>query len=253
LLARLADTVAPGRKPFRLSVLAADNGLDVMFAGVGDITPKQRNAAIQLALKSGLARLSLEDENLVEAQKPVLEIAGLALTPPPGAFVQAVKQAEDAMSELVANHLADCRHVADLYCGVGTFALRLARTAKVQAVETSRQAIAALDETWRATGGRLKQTSTEIRDLERRPLMAAELKPFDGLVFDPPRAGAEPQARQISLSSVKKVAAVSCNPVTLARDLAILIEGGYQIKRIVPLDQFKFTPHVEVVALLEKL
>ncbi len=253
-LRRLAGLVAPRKKPFRMSVLSAESGLDVTLQNVGDLTTKQRMKAIDLTLELGFSRLSLDDEVLVEAQRPEIYIDGLPVTPSPGAFVQAVKDAENQISELVAEHLGECQHVADLYCGVGTFALRLARDAKVYAAESSKASIESLSQAWRNTGGKLKQIDTEIRDLEQRPLMSKELKQkrIDGLVFDPPRAGAEIQARQIANSPVKKIAAVSCNPVTLARDLAILIEGGYHVTRIVPLDQFKFTPHVEVVALLER-
>ena len=153
---------------------------------------------------------------------------------------------------MVGEHLAKCKSVADLYCGVGTFALRLAENSKVWAIEENSASLQALDRAWRETGGKLKQIKTEARNLDRRPANHQELKKIDGIVFDPPRAGAEMQARQIAKSNVGKVAAVSCNPQTLARDLAILVEGGYAISRIVPLDQFRYTPHVEVVALLER-
>ena len=253
-LGRLASLVAPRKKPFRVAVLFTESGLDVTLLGIRDLTGKQRMTAVDLALQTGISRLSLGDEVLIEGLPPIIQIAGLPVTPSPGAFVQAVKDAENQMSLLVDGHLSGCKHIADLYCGVGTFALKLAHNAKVYAAESSRQSIEALTKAWRSTGGKLKQIDMEVRDLEQRPLMRKELdvKRIDGVVFDPPRAGAEIQARQLANSSVKKIAAVSCNPVTLARDLAILIAGGYHVTRIVPLDQFKFTPHVEVVALLER-
>ena len=131
------------------------------------------------------------------------------------------------------------------------FALRLAKQAEVHAVEGDAAALAALDRGFRFAAG-LKRVTAERRDLFRRPLTFKELDAFDGLVFDPPRAGAEDQAKQIARSDVPFVAAVSCNPTTLARDLSILVDGGYQVKSVTPIDQFLWSPHVEAVALLEK-
>src|SRR5690606_38604699 len=171
---------------------------------------------------------------------------------PPGAFVQAVEKAEQAMASLVAGHLAKAKRVADLFAGVGTFALRLARASDVHAVEGDAAALASLDRAFRFAAG-LRRVTAEKRDLFVRPLTWKELDAgFDGLVFDPPRAGAEDQAKQIARSQVRLVAAVSCNPLTLARDLRILIDGGYLVRRIVPVDQFIWSPHLEAVALLEK-
>ena len=155
------------------------------------------------------------------------------------------------MAALVVGHLAKARRVADLFAGAGAFALRLAATAEVRAVEADAASLAALDQGYRRAGG-LRPIALERRDLFRRPLTAKELAGLDGLVFDPPRAGAEEQSRQIARSDVPLVAAVSCNPVTLARDLALLTGGGYLVIRVVPVDQFLWSAHVEAVALLEK-
>ncbi|MGN6468566.1 MAG: class I SAM-dependent RNA methyltransferase, partial [Rhizobiaceae bacterium] len=141
--------------------------------------------------------------------------------------------------------------VADLFSGAGAFALRLARGAEVHAVEADAASLAALDRGFRFATG-LRRVTIERRDLFVRPVTAKELNAFGGLVFDPPRAGAEAQSRQIAKSDVPLVAAVSCNPATLARDLSILIEGGYALRRMVPIDQFLWSPHVEAVALLTK-
>ena len=148
-------------------------------------------------------------------------------------------------------HLSRAKKVADLFAGCGSFALRLAKNSEVHAVESDAAALAALDRGFRFTPG-LKRVTTERRDLFRRPLTFKELNAFDGLVFDPPRAGAEDQSKQIARSDVPYVAAVSCNPATLARDLSILIAGGYRLKSVTPIDQFLWSPHVEAVALLEK-
>ena len=251
-LREFASSLPIGRKPIRMAVLHSKAGFDVSLSGALKLAPAMRNALTHRATDLGFARLSLNGEILIEVQKPVLLMDNVTVIPPPGAFVQAVEAAEHTMAELVAQHLSSCRSVADLYCGIGTFALRLARSSTVLAVEENSDAVVALDRAWRGTGGKLKQLRTEVRNLERRPMSFQELKKTDGVVFDPPRAGAEIQARQLAKSRVSRIAAVSCNPVTLARDLDILIDGGYRLVRIIPIDQFRFTPHLEVVALLER-
>ena len=153
------------------------------------------------------------------------------------------------MAELVLAHLSRAKKVADHFAGAGSFALRLARKSEVHAVEGDAAALAALDRGVRQVSG-LKRVTHERRDLFRRPLTFKELNAYDGVVFDPPRAGAEDQSKQLARSDVPFVAAVSCNPGTLARDLAILIAGGYRLVRVIPVDQFLWSPHVEAVALL---
>ena len=155
------------------------------------------------------------------------------------------------MAALVAAHLAKSKRVADLFSGLGTFALRLARKSAVHAVEFDAPSLAVLDHAARHAQG-LKPISVERRDLFRRPMQPMDLKNFDGLCFDPPRAGAEQQCRELAKSKVQKIAAVSCNPSTLARDLRILIDGGYKLKSVTPIDQFRWSSPVEAVALLER-
>ena len=188
---------------------------------------------------------------IVEPKKPAVTFGTVAVMPPPGAFLQATEAAEATMAELVAGHLSRAKKIADLFSGCGSFALRLASKAEVHAVENDAAALAALDRGFRFAAG-LKRVTAEKRDLFRRPLTAKELEAFDGVVFDPPRAGAEDQSKQLARSQVPLVVAVSCNPVTLARDLRILLDGGYALKSVVPIDQFLWSPHVEAVALLEK-
>lgn len=249
----LREALAPGARA-KVSVLATETGLDVAIEGDG--------VAEVVAARFGqgsIVRVSANGEVLHERAAPVLRFGATAITPPPGAFVQAVAMAEDAMASLVCEHLRGARRVADLFCGSGAFALRLAQRSAVHAVETFAAPLAALDRAWRGGEG-LRTVTIERRDLERRPLQPAELegrdgprsKPYDGLVFDPPRAGAEAQCEALARAHVPRVAAVSCNPQTLARDLAILVGGGYRIERLVPIDQFLFTPHLEVVALLSR-
>ncbi|MGY6708657.1 MAG: class I SAM-dependent RNA methyltransferase [Rhizobiaceae bacterium] len=251
LIRELAGVLAAGSDAFKLLVTATETGLDIAVTGTGALAEGRRQRATQFALANRLARLSVEGEIVVEPQKPRIQIGEVGVFPPPGAFLQAVASAEDAMAALVTAHLSKSKKVADLFCGVGTFALRLARSSMVHAVEAETAALAALDRAFRYADG-LKTITHERRDLVRRPLTWKELNAYDGLVFDPPRAGAEDQARQIARSEVRYVAAVSCNPATLARDLSILLEGGYRLLSVTPIDQFLWSHHVEAVALLEK-
>jgi 23S rRNA (uracil1939-C5)-methyltransferase len=244
--------VATNADAFRISVLETLSGLDLAVEGVKKLSDQQRRKATEIVLGlRGITRVSIDGEILVEPTKPIVEFGGIQVSPPAGGFTQATKSAEEAMTKLVLAHVGKAKRIADLFAGSGTFSLQLARIGRVHAVEGDGKAMAALDHAARNTQG-LKPVSVEKRDLFRRPLMTAELKAFDAVVFDPPRAGAEFQCKELARSIVKKVVAVSCNPLTLARDLAILVEGGYRITSVTPIDQFLWTSHVEVVATLEK-
>ncbi|EJC82836.1 SAM-dependent methyltransferase, tRNA(uracil-5)-methyltransferase [Rhizobium leguminosarum bv. trifolii WSM2297] len=248
----IAAALATNAEPFRVSVLETLSGLDIAVDEVKKLSDPQRRKAVETVLGlRGIARVSLNGEILIEPSKPLVDFGGVQVSPPPGGFTQATKPAEEAMAELVLAHAGKAKRIADLFAGAGTFSLQLARIGRVHAVEAEAKALAALDHAARNTPG-LKPVSVEKRDLFRRPLMTQEFKPYDAVVFDPPRAGAEFQCKELARSSVKKIAAVSCNPLTLARDLAILVEGGYRITGVTPIDQFLWTSHVEVVATLEK-
>ena len=257
IIARLDDLrevgalIAPGSKPFKLAATQTESGLDLAASGCGKLSDEQRRALTALVMKKGFARLSHEGEIIVEPKKPLIHFGKVPVPVPPGCFLQATADAEEAMVSLVLSHLGKAKRVADLFCGVGTFALRIAEKSAVHAVENDALALAALDRGVRHVQG-LKPVSVERRDLFRRPLMPKELLPYNAVVFDPPRAGAEEQALELAKSKVEKVVAVSCNPVTLARDLAILVKGGYRVTRVTPIDQFLWSPHVEAVATLVK-
>jgi 23S rRNA (uracil1939-C5)-methyltransferase len=166
---------------------------------------------------------------------------------PPGSFLQATVAGEEALAALVIAHCKRAKHIADLFCGVGPFALRLAANSKITAFDSDAGAIAALQKAAASTSG-LKPVKSETRDLFRRPLMAQELRDYDAVVFDPPRQGAQAQVQQLALSKIPVVVAVSCNAATFARDARILVDGGYRIESVTPVDQFRHTPHVELVA-----
>ncbi|WEX78225.1 class I SAM-dependent RNA methyltransferase [Sinorhizobium numidicum] len=248
---RIAAAMASSAEPFRITVLETETGLDLAAEGI-KLSDKQRRTTVETVLgERGIARVSLNGEIIVEPVKPAIGFGGVTVSPPPGSFTQATREAEEAMAERVLGHVGKSKRVADLFSGIGTFALRIARTARVHAVESEDKALKALDFAARKTQG-LKPITIEKRDLFRRPMMVQELKVFDAVVFDPPRAGAEAQCHELARSSVKKIAAVSCNPVTLARDLSILVAAGYRITSVTPIDQFLWSAHVEAVATLEK-
>ncbi len=204
-----------------------------------------------LARRFDLARVNLNGETLILRRAPVVDIGAAALSLPVAPFLQPTLAGEAALAERVVTALAPAKRVADLFCGVGTFALRLAARAQVFGIDADKNAVAAFDAALQATPG-LKRLGTETRDLFRDPLTAQELDRFDGLVFDPPRAGAEAQAWEIAKTKIKRVVAVSCDPTTFARDAACLIEGGYRLKSVTPVDQFRHTAHVECVGVFRK-
>ena len=239
------------RKPARVTVLATRNGLDVDVRDAPAPSRRVLAELVSLAERAGVARLTVGGETVATFAEPALDIAGVPVVPPPGAFVQASTEAETAMTALVTKRFAGARRVADLFAGVGTFALALAPGSQVKAVESSRPALDALAAAAHRAEG-LKRIETERRDLFSFPLGPAELKAFDGVVFDPPRAGAKAQAAMLAASAVPRIAAVSCNPASFARDARILADGGYRLERVVPVDQFVYSAEVEVVGLFRR-
>ena len=236
----------------RLHVLLADNGIDVLVDGVqGGLSAAAREALAGLAQQGGILRLRVGDDEIYQSAQPVLQVAGADLRVPAGVFVQAVAAAEAMMAQTVVKALGRAKHVADLFCGLGTFTLPIARRARVMAVDNQPEAVAALADAVRHVQG-LKPIESLRRDLFREPLSRNELKQFDAVVFDPPRAGAIAQSEALAKSKVPCVVAVSCNPATMARDLRILIDGGYKLQSMTPIDQFLFSAHVEAVAVLRR-
>jgi 23S rRNA (uracil1939-C5)-methyltransferase len=237
-------------KPLDVQATATDGGLDVDLRGAGAIDEALRQALVALAQAEDLARLSLHGVTLSERRPPRLAMGRALVIPPAGGFLQATAAGEAALATRVLDALAGARRIADLFCGCGPFALRLADHAEVTAIDSDAAAIAALDRAARGLGsGRI---AAQRRDLFRRPLDVAELQGFDGAVLDPPRAGAREQARMLAASDVERVVAVSCAPGSFARDARLLVEGGYTLESVTPVDQFRFSAHVELVALFRK-
>jgi 23S rRNA (uracil1939-C5)-methyltransferase len=185
------------------------------------------------------------------ARTPMVRVGQASVALPPGAFLQAVPAAEAVMADFVIESVAGADKVADLYCGVGAFALRLAVKSGVLAIDSAEGAVKALASA-RATAPGLRAIEVQTRDLARRPLLAQEMAKLDAVVFDPPRAGAAEQCLQIAASKVARVVGVSCNPATFARDARILTDAGFALQRLLPVDQFLWSPHVELVGVFSR-
>ena len=254
-LAPLADLVLPQRGEITLLCLLTDAGVDVAIKGAGRADLLKRDALERLsalAHELGLARLSIDGEPIVTRAKPVMRMGKALVMPPPGAFLQATAMGEAELARLTLEALEGANRIIDLFSGIGTFALRLAEWAEVLAVEADEEMLAALKAAADGAGGALKQVSTLRRDLLRTPLASLEMKKFDGAVIDPPRSGARLQAEQIARAPVRKLAYVSCDPASFARDIKVLIEHGFTITRLTPVDQFRWSPHIELVGALER-
>ncbi|QOZ80340.1 RNA methyltransferase [Bradyrhizobium sp. CCBAU 53351] len=236
----------PVTKPLDIQVTATLNGLDVDVRGSGPLPTPLVTALSRVAEQHRLARLTRHGELVLQRLPPTVKMGRAEVTLPPGSFLQATVAGEETLAALVIERIGKAKEVLDLFCGVGPFALRLAEKARVTAYDNDAGAVAALAKAARTPG--LKPIKAEPRDLFRRPLVPPELRDFDAVVFDPPRQGAQAQALKLAASKVPVVIAVSCNVATFARDARLLIDGGYRLEAVVPVDQFRHTPHVELVA-----
>ena len=238
-----------------LHVTLTETGLDVDVTGVErrstGLSADALMRAAQAAGEGDLARVTLSGEIVYQARQPVVAFGRARVALPPGGFLQAVAAAEAAMAEAAVEAVRGARRTADLFCGAGAFTFRLAEVAPVLAADSAEAAIRALNVAIGATPG-LKPIAAEARDLFRRPYAAAELKGIDAVVFDPPRAGAQAQAQEIARSGVAIAVGVSCNPATFARDARILVDGGFTLARVKPVDQFLWSAHMELVGVFTR-
>lgn len=234
----------------RISLTRCENGIDMQLhpskGRLKHFTPTHA----EMAKRLGIIRLMDGQETIYSLAAPKIDFGGVEINLPAGAFLQASHEAESMIAELAMNFFGKARKIADLFCGLGAFTFPLARKAHVTAAEQDRTLLSALETAARHAQG-LKPINTLARDLMREPLSPQELKPFDGVLFDPPRAGAKAQAANLARSRIAKVVAVSCNPVTFARDARLLMDGGFSMMRVVPIDQFIYSPHTELVAMFQ--
>lgn len=243
----LAGAAASRTDTLAVTVTLSTVGLDVAVRGGRPLDGPLRITLAQFAQAQGLARLAWDDEVVAVLTPPAQRFGAALVVPPPGAFLQATPQGETALLDEVRRTVGPARRIVDLFAGSGTFTLPLAETAEMHAVEGAADMVAALDAGWRRAQG-LKRVTTEARDLFRRPLLPDELKRFDAVVIDPPRAGAEAQVAELAQARLPVIAYVSCNPVTFARDARALVSAGYNLDRVQVVDQFRWSTHVELAA-----
>jgi 23S rRNA (uracil1939-C5)-methyltransferase len=242
----LSPVLREGEKA-EVHVTETDTGLDLGFRWPRKLTAELTATLAQAFSRSPIARIVFNGEILAEEIGPEIHLGGVAVAPPPHAFLQATWEGEEALRARVRALTEGARQIADLFAGLGTFALPLARNSQVHAVEQDPQALAALSDAARRTKG-LKPITTEQRDLFKLPLMPLELNRFDAVVLDPPRAGAEAQSKALSASKVRRVAYVSCDAESFARDAALLVQAGFRPGPVTPVDQFLYSDHIELVA-----
>jgi 23S rRNA (uracil1939-C5)-methyltransferase len=243
----IAEPLISMGKPLDIQITATNSGLDVDVRGSGPLSTAMIGRLSRVAEQHRLARLTRHGELVLMRSPPVVSIGTTQVALPPGSFLQATVEGEERLAALASAHCKRGKYIADLFCGVGPFALRLAAKSRIAAFDSDAGAVAALQKAAASTSG-LKPVKAEARDLFRRPLMPQELRDYDTVVFDPPRQGAQAQATQLAASRIPVVVAISCNVTTFARDVKILIDGGYKIEGVTPVDQFRHTPHVELVA-----
>lgn len=250
LLRRITLAGASRAGELSMTVIHGPAGLDLTVSGGKPMDPGLFQTLAALAEEGDLARLTWQDaagSQSITRRTPALPMGRAQVVPPPGAFLQATADGEAALLAAVRDFTAGAARIADLFSGCGTFALPLAATAAVHAVEGLAAPLAALDAGWRGAPG-LNRVTTEIRDLARRPLLAEELSRFDAIVIDPPRAGAGAQVREIARSTLRRVAFVACDPVNFAKDARVLADAGFVLQRLRVIDQFRWSPHVETAA-----
>jgi len=255
-LARLAEPFLehPKSAP-TLHVTLTATGLDIDVTGVerksGGLSADARMRAAMAASEGDFARVTLAGETVYGARQPMVKLGPAVVALPPGSFLQAVPAAERAMVAFAVAEAQGASRIADLYCGVGTFTFRLAEIGAVYAAEVSAPSIAALKSALGAAPG-LKPITAEARDLVKRPMLSTEMVKTDVVVIDPPRAGAAEQTVEIAKSKVAKVVSVSCNPGTFAKDARALVDAGFRLEKVLPVDQFVWTPHIELVGVFTR-
>lgn len=247
---RLAEVLDSAGKSLDIHFTATDTGLDVDVRGSGALEPAAIEAVAAVAREERMARITRHGELIVQLTEPILRIGKASVVPPPGVFLQATAAGEEILARLVLEAVGNAKRIVDLFSGIGTFALRLAENAQVLAVDSDEGAIAALKKA-KGTPG-LRPIEIVTRDLFRSPLTAGEIVPAKVVVLDPPRQGAEAQARELGNSGATRIVYVSCNPATFARDAAVLIAAGFRLSKVIPVDQFRYTAHVELVGVFDR-
>ncbi|MZR32118.1 23S rRNA (uracil(1939)-C(5))-methyltransferase RlmD [Sneathiella litorea] len=254
-LRALLPSLLPRNSEARILATVTENGPDILITAKKELDLEVRETLANFATEQALARIAWR-QNAKETPEVIaarllaeVKLNNVPVTLPPGSFLQASKAGETALADFARSALGDARNIADLFAGVGSFTFPLAANAPVHAVEGDAELVNGLQN---AANRAILPVTSETRDLFQRPLLTAELNSYDGLLFDPPRAGAKAQAEEIAKSNIPVVVAISCNPVTFARDVRILTDGGYRLDEVLPVDQFLFSPHIEMAAVLRQ-
>ena len=246
-IAELALIGASRKGVLAVTVTKSNAGLDLAIADGKVLDGQMQIDLAAIADRFDLARLTWDEETIVTRRSPEQTFGKVAVTPPPGAFLQATRHGEAALLNAVNEATVGATRIIDLFAGSGTFTLPLAERAEVHAVEGDRAMTLALDRGWRHAKG-LKRVTAEARDLFRNPIIAEDLSGYDAAIIDPPRAGADAQTQELAAALIPRIAFVSCNPVTFSRDAKTLIEAGYRLDWVQVVDQFRWSAHVELAA-----
>lgn len=249
LSVKIAACLTREKKPLDVQITDTQTGLDIDIRGYGKIHENERQALIKAAIALDLARVSVHGDIVIEQRSPTIVMGAHTIALPPASFLQVTQSGEDALGRLVCDALKKSKNIADLFAGCGPFTLRLAQNSRVEAFESYAPSLKTLEKTIKHTSG-MKPVKVHVRDLFKRPLLTDELKSFDSVVVDPPRAGAQAQVAQIALAKVPRVMMISCDAGTFARDAAALIEAGYRMGEITLVDQFVHSQHIEIACLL---
>ena len=246
----------PEKETASVTLTASDSGIDLVLEAAFSLDLAGRENLTDFAHAHDIAAVTWVErgfeEPVIIRHPPQMNFGGLAVPMPPGAFIQATAESEEVMLEIIRQAAGDAGSIADLFCGLGTFSLPLAQNAKVFAVEGLKPLLDVLQQVAGQNAGRLKGVEIDHRDLFRNPLQSDELSIFDVILFDPPRAGAKEQVREIAASKVPTVIGISCNPNTFSRDARALVDGGYQLTKVHPIGQFLWSHHVELVGIFQK-
>ena len=246
VIAHLAQIGGSRKGELSATVTLSDAGLDLSIVGGKELDGPLLARMAQEVERFKLARLTWDGEVIATRVAPAQSFGAASVVPPPGAFLQATKEGESALLNAVESAITQGDCGIDLFAGSGTFTLPLAAQYQMHGVEGEKAMIQALDAGWRKSQG-LKQVTSEARDLFRNPIVAEDLN-YDFAVIDPPRAGAEAQVAELAKSDLAEIAYVSCNPVTFARDAAVLSKAGYHLDWVQTVDQFRWSSHVELAS-----
>lgn len=247
-LRKFLNPLIERRRDVQIKLSVVDQGIDVMIENWVARNLSDHEALSEFAQKHALARLSLDEGygpvSFWEPEPVTVTLGGIPVAYPPYGFLQATVDGEAALVAAASEIIGNAKMVADLFAGLGTFALSLGRGRKIYAAEADREPVMAL----KAAAGRAGLAIfSDHRDLFRRPLTPDELNKFEAVILDPPRAGAKEQVVHIAACLVPNIAYISCNPASFARDAKTLVAAGYKLQRVWPVGQFRWSTHIELV------